>query len=104
MHFIEDRSRLSTLRSPKDIDSDEYIIKNLKMEIHMMVFHSAESLFLTVLGNYFHPALRWFWMSTCDQNKFNSIMKLWQKKGTRRHNQRAGKVAKRCTLSDHKRV
>ena len=47
----------------------------------MMVFHSAESLFLTVPGNYFHPALPWFWMSTCDQNKFNSIMKLWQKKG-----------------------
>jgi hypothetical protein len=81
MHFIEDRSRLSTLRFSKDIDTDEYIIENLKMEIHMMVFHSAESLFLTVLGNYFHPDLPWFWMSTCDQNKFNNIMKLWQKNG-----------------------
>jgi hypothetical protein len=81
MHFIENRSRLSMLRFPKDVDSDEFIIENLKMEIHMMVFHSAESLFLTVLGHYFHPAMPWFWMSTCTQNKFNNIMNLWQEKG-----------------------
>jgi hypothetical protein len=81
MHFIEDRSRLSILRFPKDIDSDDYIIENLKMEIHMMVFHSAESLFLIVLGHYFYPAMPWFWMSTCTQNKFNNIMNLWQEKG-----------------------
>lgn len=81
MHFIEDRSRLSILRFPKDIDSEEFIIENLKMEIHMMVFHSAESLFLTVLGHYFYPAIPWFWMSTCTQNKFNNILNLWQEKG-----------------------
>ena len=81
MHFIEGRSRLSMLRFPKDIDSDKFIIENLKMEIHMMVFHSAESLFLTVLGHYFYPAMPWFWMSTCTQNKFNNIMNLWQEKG-----------------------
>jgi hypothetical protein len=72
---------LSMLRFTKDIDSDEFIIENLKMEIHMMVFHSAESLFLTVLGHYFYPAMPWFWMSTCTQNKFNNIMNLWQEKG-----------------------
>ena len=81
MHFIKDRSRLSILRFPKDIDSDEFIIENLKMEIHMMVFHSAESLFLIVLGHYFYPAVPWFWMSTCTQNKFNNIMNLWQERG-----------------------
>lgn len=81
MHFIEARSRLSTLRLPKDNDTDDYIIENLKMEIHMMVFHSAESLFLTVLGHYFYPDLPWFWMSSCTQNKFNNIMNLWQEKG-----------------------
>ena len=81
MHFIEGSSRLSMLRFPKDIDSDKFIIENLKMEIHMMVFHSAESLFLTVLGHYFYPAMPWFWMSTCTQNKFNNIMNLWQEKG-----------------------
>jgi hypothetical protein len=80
-HFVEDRSRLSTLRLPKDNDTDDYIIENLKMEIHMMVFHSAESLFLTVLGHYFYPDMPWFWMSTCTQNKFNNIMNLWQEKG-----------------------
>src|SRR5918997_4981136 len=81
MYFFEDRSRLSTLRFPKDTDTDDYIIENLKMEIHMMVFHSAESLFLTVLGHYFYPDLPWSWMSTCTQNKFNNIMNLWQEKG-----------------------
>ncbi len=81
MHFIEDRSKLSILSFPKDIDSEEFIIENLKMEIHMMVFHSAESLFLTVLGHYFYPAMPWFWMSTCTQNKFNNILNLWQEKG-----------------------
>jgi len=81
MHFIEDRSRLAILHFHKDIDSDELIIENLKMEIHMMVFHSAESLLMTVLGHYFYPAMPWFWMSTCTQNKFNNIMNLWQEKG-----------------------
>jgi hypothetical protein len=81
LHFIEDRSKLSMLRFPKDIDSDELIIENLKMEIHMMVFHSAESLFLTVLGHYFYSAMPWFWMSTCTQNKFNNITNLWQEQG-----------------------
>ncbi|MDQ3848380.1 MAG: hypothetical protein M3261_05435, partial [Thermoproteota archaeon] len=81
MHFIEDRSRLSILRFPKDIDDDEFITENLKMEIHMMVFHSAESLFLTVLAHYFYPAMPWFWMSVCTQNKFNNIINLWLDKG-----------------------
>jgi hypothetical protein len=81
MHFVKDRSRLSTLRLPKDNDTDDCIIENLKMEIHMMVFHSAESLFLTTLGHYFYPDMPWFWMSTCTQNKFNNIMNLWQEKG-----------------------
>ena len=80
-HFIEDRSKLSMLRFAKDVDSDEFIIENLKMEIHMMVFHSAESLFMTVLGHYFYPPMPWFWMSICTQNKFNNIMNLWQEKG-----------------------
>jgi hypothetical protein len=81
LHFIENRSMLHALRFPKDVDSDEFIIENLKMEIHMMVFHSAESLFLTVLAHYFYPAMPWFWMSTCTQNKFNNVMNLWQEKG-----------------------
>jgi len=81
MHFIEDRSKLSLLHFPKDIDSDEFVIENLKMEIHMMVFHSAESLLMTVLGHYFYPAMPWFWMSTCTQNKFNNIINLWQGNG-----------------------
>ena len=72
---------LQALRFPKDIDSDEFIVENLKMEIHMMVFHSAESLFLTVLAHYFYPAMPWFWVSTCTQNKFNNVMNLWQEKG-----------------------
>ncbi|MDQ3835626.1 MAG: hypothetical protein M3270_01650 [Thermoproteota archaeon] len=81
MYFIEDRSRVSLVRFPKDEDSDEFIIGNMKMEIHMMVFHSAESLFLTVLAHYFYPDMPWFWMSTCTQNKFNNIMSVWQEKG-----------------------
>jgi hypothetical protein len=81
MHFIGDRSKLPMIRYPKDIDSDEFIIENLKMEIHMTVFHSAESLFLTVLGHYFYAEMPWFWMSICTQTKFNNIMNLWQEKG-----------------------
>ncbi len=81
MHFIGDRSKLPMLRYPKDIDGDEFIIRNLKMEIHMTVFHSAESLFLTVLGHYFYPAMPWFWMSICTQTKFNNIINMWQEKG-----------------------
>jgi len=73
-HFIEDTSKLSYLRTPNDIDSDDNMIENLKMEIHMILFHSAESLFLTVLGHYFYHAAPWLWMSACDQNKSRIIM------------------------------
>jgi hypothetical protein len=76
---------LSTLRPPegfpKDIDIDELIIENLKMEIHMSVFHSAESLFYTVLGHKIHPELPWFWMTVTGQGKFNNIMNIWQESG-----------------------
>jgi hypothetical protein len=80
-HFIEDTSKLSYLRTPNDTDSDDYIIENLKMEIHMIVFHSAESLFLTTLGHYFYPAAPWLWMSACDQKKSLIIMEFWEAKG-----------------------
>lgn len=85
-YFIEHSSQLSYLRTPKDIDTDDYIIENLKMEIHMIVFHSAESLFLTVLGHHFYPPSPWFWISTCKQDKFYQLMNLWKEKGLRSHN------------------
>jgi hypothetical protein len=72
---------LSYLRTEKDIDSDDYIIENLKMEIHMILFHSAESLFLTVLGHYFYSAAPWLWMSSCKQRTSRDIMNVWKAKG-----------------------
>jgi len=80
-YFIEDASRLQCIRNEKDIDTDDYIIENLKMEIHMIVFHSAESLFLTVLGHLFYRHSPWFWISSCKQRKFYYFMNLWKEKG-----------------------
>jgi len=76
MDFIENPSRLSMIRFTNDLDAEESIVENLKMEIHMTVFHTAESLFLTVLGHFFYPAMPWLWMSTCTQNKFNNVINL----------------------------
>jgi len=69
------------IRFTNDLDAEESIVENLKMEIHMTVFHTAESLFLTVLGHFFYPAMPWLWMSTCTQNKFNNVINLWQEVG-----------------------
>ncbi|MFL6395637.1 MAG: hypothetical protein ACJ706_00555, partial [Nitrososphaeraceae archaeon] len=46
--FIEHSDRIKDLRFEEDEDIDEYILDNLKMELHMMVFHSSESLFLNI--------------------------------------------------------
>src|SRR4051794_10096551 len=48
LSFIEHPDRIKDLRFEEDEDLDEYILDNLKMELHMMVFHSSESLFLNI--------------------------------------------------------
>ena len=63
--FIEDPSMINKLRFEGDNDSEETTVDNLKMDLHMMVFHSSETLFLNIFSIANMRQLPWIWISRC---------------------------------------
>lgn len=80
-NFINNPEKLKEIPFELNRDSPDYIIENLKMEMHMMVFHSAESLFLHVLGRYLQPDCPWCWVSSCSQDKTRRLISIIGEKG-----------------------
>ena len=74
--FIEDPSMINKLRFEGDNDSEETIVDNLKMDLHMMVFHSSETLFLNLFSIANMPQLPWIWISRCSRNTFLCLVKI----------------------------
>ena len=81
LSFIDDPSTISKLRFEGDRDSDQTILDNLKLELHMMVFHSAETLFLNVFSIVFMPTLPWVWISRCESKRLYELIDIMQEKG-----------------------
>lgn len=79
--FIDDPSTISKLRFEGDRDSDQTVLENLKMELHMMVFHSAETLFLNVLSMVFMPLFPWIWISRCETDRLHHLINIVHEKG-----------------------
>jgi hypothetical protein len=76
LNFIEDKpTTIQRLRFEGDRDSDQTILDNLKMELHMMVFHSSETLFLNIFSIVFMPTFPWIWISRCDSNTLTELIK-----------------------------
>ena len=73
-HFIEDPSQVAKLRFQGDKDTEETIINNLKMELHMMVFHSTETLFLNLFSIVKMPEYPWIWIFQCTPS---SVLSKW---------------------------
>lgn len=63
LSFIENPSTINTLKFEGDNDSEEVILYNLKMELHMAVYHSSETLFLNIFSIIFMPSFPWIWTS-----------------------------------------
>jgi len=62
---------------PDDSTNEKYILENLKMEIHMTVYHSTETLFLVIFGHMHLPNLIPIWMTQCLSTElFNEIKKV----------------------------
>lgn len=76
LQYIKNQEKIQELRFNEDKDSDEYILENLKMEFHMMTFHSSESLLLIILSAIHNPTLPWVWLSRC---KLGTQIDLFQK-------------------------
>jgi len=76
LQYIKNPEKIKELRFNEDNDSDEYILENLKMELHMMTFHSSESLLLIILSAIHNPTLPWIWLSRC---KLSTQIDLFQK-------------------------
>jgi hypothetical protein len=81
LSFIENPSTINTLKFEGDKDSDEVISYNLKMELHMAVFHSPETLFLNIFSIIFMPSFQWIWISRCRSNVLHGLTKIVGKKG-----------------------
>jgi hypothetical protein len=79
--FIETTSNINNIRFEGDNDTDETILSNMKMELHMMVFHSSETLFLNIFSIVKNPLYPWIWISRCDPNTLHSLISVLQQKG-----------------------
>ena len=73
--FINDPSSVNKLRFQGDKDTEQTILDNLKMELHMMVFHSLDTLFLNVFSIVHMPELPWIWISRCDTTMLHTLIK-----------------------------
>jgi hypothetical protein len=65
LSFIDNPASINTLKFEGDKDTDDVILYNLKMELHMAVFHSSETLFLNIFSMIFMPKYPWIWISRC---------------------------------------
>ena len=74
LSFIEHPDKIKDLRFEGDGDIDEYILENLKMELHMMEFHSSESLFLNIFAIIYQSNFPWVWVSRCPFQKLNDLI------------------------------
>jgi hypothetical protein len=81
LSFIENPSTISNLKFEGDNDSEEVIQYNLKMELHMAVFHSSETLFLNIFSIIFMPSFPWIWTSRCRPWELYDLIKTVRKEG-----------------------
>jgi hypothetical protein len=81
LSFIENPAMINTLKFEGDKDTDEVIIYNLKLELHMTVFHSSETLFLNIFSMIFKPDFPWIWISRCKSKKLYNLIETVGKDG-----------------------
>lgn len=80
-HFIEHPELVDQIQPESKESNAEYILDNFKMDIHMMVFHSAESLFLNIMAAIFNPDYPWVFLAKCTPERLNSFIKQIAKDG-----------------------
>ena len=69
------------VRFKPDVTLDESIVERFKMEVHMTVFHSAETLFLILLGFLYEPQSIPFWITRCTSNELHGYIEKLSKEG-----------------------
>lgn len=74
--YISDPTKIETeIKYEYDNDLDETVIENFKLEIHMEVFHSAETLFLVIFGFLYEPKAIPLWISRCSSQQLRQLIK-----------------------------
>jgi hypothetical protein len=64
-----------------DKDLERTVIENFKLEIHMSVFHSAETLFRVLFGCLYEPNALPVWMARCSSDTIRSYIERLAKGG-----------------------
>ena len=81
LSFIENPSNITSIRFEGDKDTEETVVSNMKMELHMMVFHSSETLFLNIFSIVKMPLSPWVWISRCDPNTLHALIDTVARRG-----------------------
>jgi hypothetical protein len=74
LYFIDNREAIKHLKFAGDIYSDDVIVENLKMELHMTVFHSTQSLFRIIFSITSMPELPWIWIARCGHKELYDLI------------------------------
>jgi hypothetical protein len=81
LYFINHPDKIEEVQSDNKEDNVDYVLDNFKMEIHMMVFHSAESLFLNIMAAIFNPNYPWVFLAKCTPERLNGFIKQVSEQG-----------------------
>ena len=79
-HFIDNLDAIKILKYEEDIYSEEVINENLKLELHMSVFHSSESLFRIIFAITKMPNFPWIWIAKCSPQELNDLIRILKTK------------------------
>lgn len=75
LHFIDNFDAITALRQQQDIYTPEVINENLKMELHMSIYHSSESLFRIIFSIVKMPEVPWIWIARCSATQLYELIK-----------------------------
>jgi hypothetical protein len=75
LYFLESPDRIENLKFPGDIYQSDVIAQSLKMELHMMTFHSSETLFRMIFAIVKMPDLPWIWISRAYHKYIHDLIK-----------------------------
>jgi len=81
LSFIENPSKIASIRFEGDKDTEETGVSNMKMELHMMVFHSSETLLLNIFSIVKMPLSPWIWISRCDSHTLHALVDIVASRG-----------------------
>jgi hypothetical protein len=81
LFFIHNKENIKNVKFQEDRYDEDVILQSLKMELHMSVFHSTESLFRQVFSIIYNPELPWIWIARCQPRDLLDLINKTKEEG-----------------------